>query len=412
MINNSLHSLHRIGWDFYRSYITRPSVTFPPTPTVPCSMTANIYCQVDSTQTACDNLSVPFAQCNSEEPMTFTFEYCSNEQQAIIDLNPEKTIALVETIPVQNFDTRDIAPGVCRTRTVRRNINTCKPFFSASLKVEGNRLNSDGYCYAWDFYRVNIDRPGGGPSPSPVTTITNAPTVECTGLTGPEREALIRQLVATVSDTVALNTPGSPQFRALDWLINVDTYNVFCAADCSRNRQYGGVIQRFTLAVFYFSTNGDTWLTCGRNSPNCLPQLSISPNDPIQVFRGSNTWLSSTSECLWGGLACRVATQCLDRIEFEGENLNGVIPFEIEQLFQLRFLFLEGANTIEEYENGALKYLTGEIPTQIQSLTELLILDLNFNELSGPIPAAVWNLSNLRQLDLDHNVSVLWFVLI
>ena len=394
-----------IAWDFYRSYIKRPGVTFPPSPFVPCSITSDVYCEVDSTGQSCNNLSVPREDCNEQEPMTFTFEYCSNEQTEDVQLIADRTNALIETVPVQNLDTRDLPPGVCRTRRVRRNINTCKRFFSASLKVEGKRQNPEDYCFAWDFYRVYIDRPGETPAPSPAAERTDPPTVECAGITGAEREALIRSIVSTVSDLTALNTPNTPQFRALDWMINIDTYNVFCAADCNRNQQFGGVIQRYTLAVFYFSTNGDTWLSCGRSSADCFPQLSISPNDPIDTFFGSQIWLSSTHECLWGGVSCRTSTECLDRIEFEGENVNGVIPFELEQLFELRYLYLEGANNDDEYFSGTLQYLSGTIPPQLEALTELRFLDLNYNKFSGPLPAALWNMVNLIQLDLDHNVS-------
>jgi hypothetical protein len=403
-------------WDFYRNYFKRlPDINNggnpnPPPPDNTCAVSATVSCTVDATGQDCEDIIVPIETCNTATPMTFEFEYCNNNVNQPVSLHQDKTIALVETVPVA-LNNADMRAGECFRKFAKRNINTCKRFFSASLKVEGLLADESDYCYAWDFYRVFVGRPGGTPAPSPVTERTDPPTVACAGITGPERETLIRSIVSSVSNPVALNTPGTPQFRALNWLINVDTYNVFCAADCNRNLEFGGVVQRYTLAVFYFSTNGDTWATCGRNSVDCVPQLTISPNDPIDTFFGSQTWLSSAHECLWGGVSCRTSTECLDRIEFEGENVNGVIPFELEQLFELRYLYLEGANNDQEYDSNVYEYLTGTIPPQLQALTELLVLDLNYNKLSGALPAALWNLSGLRQLDLDHNVSSSFFFL-
>ena len=47
--------------------------------------------------------------------------------------------------------------------------------------------------------------------------------------------------------------------------------------------------------------------------------------------------------------------------------------------------------------------LTGEIPSEIGSLTSLNSLDLSNNQLTGEIPAEIGNLSNLYSLDLSDN---------
>ena len=80
--------------------------------------------------------------------------------------------------------------------------------------------------------------------------------------------------------------------------------------------QSGGVIQRFSLAVFYFSTNGDdSWIDCGRNSEYCRREIHQFPST-IAYFSGQETWLDPIDECLWGGLGCANNTQCLDTIDF------------------------------------------------------------------------------------------------
>jgi hypothetical protein len=71
----------------------------------------------------------------------------------------------------------------------------------------------------------------------------------------------------------------------------------------------------------------------------------------------------------------------------EANNVNGVIPHEIEQFNNMRYLYLEGATGLAGYETNELKYITGTIPTEIQTLDKLLILDLNFNKLEGQVSA-------------------------
>lgn len=88
----------------------------------------------------------------------------------------------------------------------------------------------------------------------------------------------------------------------------------------------------------------------------------------------------------------------------EANNVNGVIPYEIEQLNSLRFLILEGAINGTDYNDGSLTFLQGDIPS-LDNLDRLIVLDLNYNQLTGPIPDGVWDMSDLRQLDLNDNVS-------
>jgi hypothetical protein len=89
----------------------------------------------------------------------------------------------------------------------------------------------------------------------------------------------------------------------------------------------------------------------------------------------------------------------------EANNVNGFIPSEIEQFNSLRFLYLEGANGEVDYNDNSLAFLQGTIPS-LDNLDQLVVIDLNFNQLTGPIPDGVWNMIKLRQLDLNDNVSV------
>ena len=61
------------------------------------------------------------------------------------------------------------------------------------------------------------------------------------------------------------------------------------------------------------------------------------------------------------------------------------MPTEIEQLNLLRFLYLEGTQNREDYFQGTLELLRGTIPSEISTLTNLIILDLNFNLFEGQV---------------------------
>ena len=86
-----------------------------------------------------------------------------------------------------------------------------------------------------------------------------------------EVEAIIRQ---NTDDVSVLTDTNSPQSKAKKWLIETDELRV-----CPKRSLK--VIQRYALAVFYYSTGGDEW------GPSKAP-----------------TFLSDSDECDWYGVIC------------------------------------------------------------------------------------------------------------
>ena len=119
---------------------------------------------------------------------------------------------------------------------------------------------------------------------------------------------------------------------------------------------------REALVALYNATNGENW------------------------FRSHN-WLSDAPLGEWEGVTTdgdgRVIALVLD-----ANNLSGEIPAELGSLSNLIGLSLS-ANA-----------LSGEIPAELGSLSNLQLLDLHRNELSGEIPAELGSLSNLELLNL------------
>jgi hypothetical protein len=137
------------------------------------------------------------------------------------------------------------------------------------------------------------------PTADPTLLPTPIPTLPC-GLSLDERSQKIIDILGAESAD-----PNSPQGLALDWITNKDGLYL-----CPDNEE--ALIQRYVAAVFYFSTGGGSWNQC--NAPDDLddPAEVGRANDECSVLTstfpdltsGSNAWLTATSECEWGGLAC------------------------------------------------------------------------------------------------------------
>jgi hypothetical protein len=197
----------------------------------------------------------------------------------------------------------------------------------------------------------------GSPTPAPTIPVP-------TGLT---------DLLSSVSFDrgAALSNSSTPQYSALIWLANNTNLDMYS------NKQK---IQRYALATFYYSTNGDKW-------------------------NNKSGWLSDADECEWynsesfndiGGSFCRdgelVGLVMVEVDTFSGNNLDGTIPNEIALI----------SNSLEQMILFYNK-LTGPIPSEIGLMKALNILALGFNSLSGTIPTEVGLLTHLLMLELSLN---------
>eukprot|EP00531_Pseudo-nitzschia_arenysensis_P001326 CAMPEP_0116124914 /NCGR_PEP_ID=MMETSP0329-20121206/5535_1 /TAXON_ID=697910 /ORGANISM="Pseudo-nitzschia arenysensis, Strain B593" /LENGTH=556 /DNA_ID=CAMNT_0003618927 /DNA_START=166 /DNA_END=1836 /DNA_ORIENTATION=- len=231
-------------------------------------------------------------------------------------------------------------------------------------------------------------------TPSPVApTPAPVPVGPC-NLTVQGRSALINIFLRVVSNPADVDTPGSPQQLALEWIINEDPMQL-----CPQDKF---LIQRYVMSVFYFSTRGDRWTEC--SAPPLLDEdateeekaeaeaaANAACNLKVAGFESnSNAWLTGGNECGWGGLGCN-EDDFITRIELEQNGVAGTLPSELSRLQTLRHLILEEG------------ILTGTIPSKLGEIRSLEQIDLNFNLLQGPIPEELYLLSNLRQMDLNDN---------
>ncbi|GAU49754.1 hypothetical protein TSUD_43410 [Trifolium subterraneum] len=125
---------------------------------------------------------------------------------------------------------------------------------------------------------------------------------------------------------------------------------------------------------------------------------STSSNDHLYTIKYSDGSSMSTSydfdvSLIWKGVDrhFKNADKLLKSIDLSSNHLTGEIPTEIEYLFELISLNLSRNN------------LTGEIPSKIGYLKLLDVLDLSRNHLSGTIPTSLTHIDRLTTLNLSNN---------
>lgn len=126
-----------------------------------------------------------------------------------------------------------------------------------------------------------------------------------------------------------------------------------------------------------------------------LTSLMISKNSFSGVLPSKLAWnltrLEIDNNNFLGQIPDVSSWRNLVVIKMNNNQLSGPIPLELTSLSQLNTLGLDG--------NG----FTGKLPSEIISWKSLTYLNLSRNELSGPIPAALGSLPNLLDLDLSEN---------
>ena len=117
------------------------------------------------------------------------------------------------------------------------------------------------------------------------------------------RKLLIQIFLNRVSEPAALEASGTPQNSAYTWLLEQDP-----AFLCP---QAPNLIQRYVLAVQYFSTRGNRWFQCSAPADVEDPESVAQANDACAIVADPGTkmnnsfaWLTGESECQWGGIAC------------------------------------------------------------------------------------------------------------
>jgi hypothetical protein len=153
------------------------------------------------------------------------------------------------------------------------------------------------------------------------------------------------KLILTNSSRQELESPGSGQASALDWLFDKSNFSAY-----SFDRQ----LQRFAMVAFYYSTGGTSW-------------------------NKAQGWLSNDDECTWyqSGSERSCMNGTLQVLSLEKNNLKGLLRDDIALLSSLTNLNLKN------------NQLTVSIPSEIGQFRKLVELDLFNNSLGGFIPSEI-----------------------
>jgi Leucine-rich repeat (LRR) protein len=161
-----------------------------------------------------------------------------------------------------------------------------------------------------------------------------------------------------VLDVETTNSTKSLPQLAFEWIVYTDE-----ACPNSTN-----LLQRFTLALFYYTCGGPSW-----------------------TMSGNETYLSSTgNECDWYGIECD-DNHSVTALHFDNSSVVGTLPKELATLRNVQELNMDSNRIV------------GSIPSWFDQWTQLEVVDMDHNLLTGSIPSSLYSISTLRVLDLDSN---------
>jgi len=238
-----------------------------------------------------------------------------------------------------------------------------------------------------------------------------------------EYSLLIRLLEPFLQSTGsnAQRIKGTPQHLALDWLNatswgTVDHFDLSEWMDVAVEEKGGSVlppeeeerlIQRYTLAVLYYSTVGEL----------------NDAGKPVIGWMDDANFVTDSHECEWSssdtpglGVTCD-DDQRVSVIDLNNNSLSGVLPpRELHGLTYLTKLDLSHnlnikgplPKTLGRLSNLQLlllghNSLTGTIPAEYGSLVKLKEFSLVGNGLSGSVPSEVSNMKSLTNIWLNQN---------
>ncbi|KAL3942648.1 MAG: hypothetical protein SGBAC_003196 [Bacillariaceae sp.] len=261
-------------------------------------------------------------------------------------------------------------------------------------------LGAGTFWYVWATYLTDdtevqaVEGPFFQPTPPPTVIVreTETPSWSPSFEKTESPFVVLRDLLVSAWPSLesGFADPSSPQFKALLWLQSnlVDSYD-------SQQK-----IQRFVLAVLFYSTNGEGWINKGSwltDADECEWNLSNSFRPPCNE-EGLYVYLELNSNGLSGSIPSELAllSNSLVRLELSQDGsstsvISGSIPPELGEL------------TLLESVSLANNALTGQLPVEIGKWTMAAAVDLRANQLRGAIPTEVASLTSLTSLSLQNN---------
>ena len=181
----------------------------------------------------------------------------------------------------------------------------------------------------------------------------------------PLLEELRSWIIPTTDDLLRLLDPTSPQSRALAWVRDDPITR-------TPGRLTRTVLERYVLAVLYYSTSGPSW------------KFDYLSDEDVCTWNDGRPSTNSSETMV--GVYCVENGETVGTLALSENNLRGTLPWELALLTSLEVMDF-GCNS-----------LTGSIPTRISELTNLQVIIIFLNSMTGPIPADISKLTRLEVL--------------
>jgi hypothetical protein len=180
----------------------------------------------------------------------------------------------------------------------------------------------------------------------------------------------LRQIIldSQFTSKTTLDMPGTAQNYALRWLTDEDPANLLEDDDA--------LLERYALATFYFSTYVYAEIVDAEQANDNADSSSNSPDDN-NILTGGWTymdyWMSEKGICMWFGVSCA------PRIKQGVQEVH----------------YNENSNVLRL--NLTYNNVRGVVPSELSALENLISLDLGNNYLQGKIPTVFANMKGLRK---------------
>lgn len=168
-------------------------------------------------------------------------------------------------------------------------------------------------------------------------------------------------------------------------------------------------MKKFSLAIYLFLISASLFAQIPESEVNALKDLYFT----TQGDQWKLSWPINEPVTQWEGVT--ISNNHVTEVRMLFNNLNGKIPSSINKLTHLKVLELsfnnisgelpESLGDIKSLEVLALNgnFIEGNIPASIGNLNNLKLLHLSSNKLSGEIPTTFNNLQNLEVFNVFHN---------
>lgn len=216
-----------------------------------------------------------------------------------------------------------------------------------------------------------------------------------------------------VSARTELETTGTPQNRAANWIADEDEYQMDIPLDENAGTltPHTRFTERYALAVLYFETIGASW------------KYQLRFLEPIDHCDWYQDFVTSSGNIVRQGVAeCKTlgegfTEELVHRLELSNNGLAGRLPSELSLLHRVTHLitpFNAGLTSNESFlavrglanlQHIEMQYcsLTGKVPDYLGDLRSLTSIGFGNNFLDGLLPQNFFQLTNLELLGLDDN---------